>query len=285
MRERAREVIFDAGGGVRLQGFHSPQDARSRGLVILLHGWEGSAESTYILHAGRFLFDLGYEVFRLNFRDHGQTHHLNEGLFYGTLFDEVFSAVRQAAALDGSGRVFLAGFSLGGNFALRVARRCAREPITDLRHILAVSPALDPAHATDAIDASPILRWYFLKKWRRSLMVKQALYPGLYDFSGLPGIGTLRGLTEELIRRSGIYLDAETYFRGYTLSGAFLEDSGVPVTIVAARDDPAIPVEDFQGLDLASHGTLVIHTYGGHNGFLYGPWAPAWYERIMPDLF
>lgn len=26
MRERAREVIFDAGGGVRLQGFHSPQE-------------------------------------------------------------------------------------------------------------------------------------------------------------------------------------------------------------------------------------------------------------------
>ncbi len=38
----AREHVLDCGGGVRLLGLHTPQQAlaRSRGLVVLLHGWE-----------------------------------------------------------------------------------------------------------------------------------------------------------------------------------------------------------------------------------------------------
>ena len=41
----AVEHVIDCGDGVRLQGFHSKQTARpeARGLVVLLHGWEGSA--------------------------------------------------------------------------------------------------------------------------------------------------------------------------------------------------------------------------------------------------
>ena len=61
MKEASREMIIDAGNGVRLQGFSSPQlKGYPLGLVILLHGWEGSAESTYILHSGRYFFAHGY---------------------------------------------------------------------------------------------------------------------------------------------------------------------------------------------------------------------------------
>jgi predicted alpha/beta-fold hydrolase len=120
MKEASREMIIDAGDGIRLQGFFSQQlKGDPMGLVILLHGWEGSAESTYILHSGRYFYKSGYNVFRLNFRDHGNTHHLNEGLFYAILLDEVFRAVETATGLPGKSRTFLMGFSLGGNFADR----------------------------------------------------------------------------------------------------------------------------------------------------------------------
>jgi predicted alpha/beta-fold hydrolase len=282
----AREMIFDTIDGVRLQGFHSPAPGRGeKGLVILLHGWEGSASSTYILHSGRFLHARGYDVFRLNLRDHGDTHHLNEGLFYATLIDEAFSAVKQAARLARGGGVYLAGFSLGGNFALRIAGRCAHEPIEALRHVMAVSPVVDPARATRAIDRSGLLRWYFLKKWRRSLRRKQALYPDRYDFSGLLPIQSIGSLTDALIRASGVYHSSEEYFRGYTITGPDLEQATVPVTIVISRDDPAIPADDFIGLRLAPHGKLIIHNYGGHNGFLSSLLGATWYEERMLDLF
>ena len=44
---RTHEV--DGGDGVRLQGLLSTLPGRApRGLALLLHGWEGSAESTYM---------------------------------------------------------------------------------------------------------------------------------------------------------------------------------------------------------------------------------------------
>src|SRR5690606_20709001 len=41
--------VVDGGDGVRLQGLHSVVPGRAPlGLALLLHGWEGSAESTYM---------------------------------------------------------------------------------------------------------------------------------------------------------------------------------------------------------------------------------------------
>lgn len=55
MTDVSQEVIVDAGSGVRLLGYHSRQHMQqAKGLIILLHGWEGSSDSTYILSTGRF---------------------------------------------------------------------------------------------------------------------------------------------------------------------------------------------------------------------------------------
>ena len=44
LEHAAQPVLLDCGHDVRLQGFHNPsRDGRDRGLVVLLHGWEGSA--------------------------------------------------------------------------------------------------------------------------------------------------------------------------------------------------------------------------------------------------
>ena len=83
MCDAARERIIKTPGDVRLLGFYSPQIyTKSKGLVVLLHGWEGSVASTYILCTGNALYGRGYDIFRLNFRDHGDSHHLNQGIFY-----------------------------------------------------------------------------------------------------------------------------------------------------------------------------------------------------------
>jgi predicted alpha/beta-fold hydrolase len=286
MREAACEMIIDAGGSIRLQGFFSAQLTRPAiGLVILLHGWEGSAESTYILHSGKYLYDQGYNVFRLNFRDHGNTHHLNEGVFYAILLDEVFNAVKSASDLPGTSRVFLMGFSLGGNFALRIAKRCSDDPIKNLRHIVAVSPAIDPSKATDALDRSLLLRWYFLKKWRRSLALKQKIYPYLYDFQEIMNLETLRSLTDALLKKYSSYKDTQEYFMGYTLTGESIKALSIPTTIIASRDDPAIPSDDFSGLVLGASTRLFMHDFGGHNGFLEGVFKPTWYEKYATNIF
>jgi hypothetical protein len=282
----SREKIFTAKDGSRLQGFCTSRTGIApKGLVILLHGWEGSAESTYVLTTGRYLFTNGYDVLRLNYRDHGRSHHLNPGLFYVTNLTEVFESVRQAAALSNGTPVFLAGFSMGGNFALRIARQCAASPIANLRHAVAISPVLDPSRATDCIDRAPIFRRYFLKKWRRSLKRKQLLFPHLYDFTSVLRSKSCREMTEAILPFQSEFSTSAAYFHGYSLTGRALENIELPVTIITAADDPIIPVDDFEHLRLPPNTRLIIHRHGGHNGFIRGLFSGTWHERFMVRLF
>ncbi|HVT31978.1 MAG TPA: alpha/beta fold hydrolase, partial [Rhodanobacteraceae bacterium] len=160
----ATEHILDCGDGVRLQGFHTPQRMlrEARGLVVLLHGWEGSARSNYILGTGARLVRDGFDVFRLNFRDHGETHHLNRGIFHSCRIDEVVNAVRAVAARFEPPMLAIAGFSLGGNFALRVALRAPSANFA-LAYALAVCPIVSPASGLFGIESGPgFYQRYFL---------------------------------------------------------------------------------------------------------------------------
>jgi predicted alpha/beta-fold hydrolase len=286
MRDAARQVILTTREKIRLLGLYSPQNAiKAAGTVILLHGWEGSADSTYILSTGNALYRRGYDIFRLNLRDHGDSHHLNQGIFYAVLLEEVFQAVRQLCMKSARKPVLMVGFSLGGNFALRIARRMHQEPIENLAHMVAISPVLDPAKSTLKIDQYPLIRKYFLKKWLQSLKKKQLLFPDVYDFAPVMSLKTIQAATDVLLDRYSDFDSAAQYFSEYSLLGDTLKGLAVDTTIIAARDDPIIPVEDFYQLELNERTNLSIHDFGGHNGFIDGFFLKSWYEQQLADLF
>jgi len=286
MRDAARQVILTTRDKIRLLGLYSPHHAKkTAGEVILLHGWEGSADSTYILCTGKALYQRGYDIFRLNFRDHGSSHHLNQGIFYAILLEEVFQAVRQVCMQAAGKPVFLVGFSLGGNFALRIARRMQQDPIENLCHVAAISPVLDPAESTLKIDQYPLIRKYFLKKWLQSLGKKQRLFPDVYDFESVMQLKTLQAVTDVLLENYSDFDSAEQYFKEYSLLKDAVKNIEVDTTIITAKDDPIIPVKDFYQLELNQRTHLCIHDFGGHNGFINGFFLKSWYEQQLADLF
>lgn len=289
LRSQSEQTIVEAGGGIRLLGCKtSHPGGRSIGLVILLHGWEGGADSTYMLTTGARLYRSGYDVFRLNLRDHGQSHHLNEGVFHSARIEEVFSAVLNIVASADGKPCHLVGFSLGGNFSLRVALRLAAGQCGSLKNIIAISPVLDPLKATYAIDGGFFLyRDYFVKKWKRSLGIKQLLFPGKYDFSDVMALKSCMSITERIIPRYTPFRNIFDYFKSYTLSGADFSRLAVPVSILTAADDPVIPVDDFRSLEENRRMRVFIERYGGHCGFLQNFLLHVWFEdfieRILGD--
>lgn len=285
MASGALETVIDAGNGVRLQGFHSfhPEDG-GKGLAILVHGWEGSADSSYIKTLGRIIFQQGYDVFRLNMRDHGFSHHLNPGLFNGTLAEEFFQAVKNIASMAASQNCFLIGFSLGGNFALRFGLHPEAVSVGNLKRIIVISPCMDPYKTTCALDRQALYRWYFLRKWRHSLGIKECTFPELYDFSRVVAGRNCLEMTQLIIEEFTDMSGYEEYFEQYTLTGGVLEDLQVPATIITAADDPLVPVEDFYDLPDIDCLELLIQRYGGHCGFIDQPPFGCWYERKVGEL-
>ncbi len=283
---RSQREIIEAADGTRLLGFLNRAPLHRRdALVILLHGWEGSSESNYLLAAATALDRAGYDTFRLNFRDHGESHHLNIELFHSCRLLEVVDAVGQVRRAHADQPVFLVGFSLGGNFSLRVARS-APEHGFDLDHVIAVSPVIRPRNVLDTLEEGlAIYHVYFVRKWRKSLQLKQSLYPERYQLEEWFALKGLREQTDWLVRNLTEFSDLEAYLEGYSVAGDYLAGLSVPTRIITAADDPIIPIQDFHELPKSQALEIEVHERGGHCGFIENWRLDSWIEhRIISEL-
>ena len=271
MLAASEELLLECGGGVTLQALHSSPARRGglpgKKLAVLLHGWEGSAESSYMLSLAQTLFEQGLEVVRLNLRDHGTTHHLNRELFHSCRLPEVLGAV-QALARRFRMPMLLAGFSLGGNFMLRVAaHREGRE--LPVERVIAISPVLDPAITLDTLERGLfIYERYFIRKWGRSLARKQVAWPDHYDFEPLLRMNSLREMTRELVLKHTEYPTLDEYLAGYAITGDRLTTLAAPATVLTSLDDPIIAANDLTRLARAPHLDIITTAHGGHCGFI-----------------
>jgi predicted alpha/beta-fold hydrolase len=277
---RTTQMVVDAGDGVRLLGFHDAVPGRDpRALVLLLHGWEGSSESAYMQLTAARLVHNGFDVFRLNFRDHGDSHHLNEGLFHSCRLAEVVEAAKHVQSRFSQLPFLAAGYSLGGNFALRLALSAPSAGLP-LKHAAAVCPAVDPSAVMRTLESgSALYNWYFMKKWRSSLRKKRALFPQHQELDDTVLGQDMRSLTRWLALKHTEFADVEDYFDGYAVAGGRLANLQVPVSVLASVDDPVIPIDTLRSLELPAHSTLDIAEHGGHCGFIEGPSLRGFAER------
>jgi hypothetical protein len=282
VQQHSRSIIIDCGEGVRLLALHTPAiQAQPAGAVLMLHGWEGDANAMYMRSLGRRLLAHGFAILRLNLRDHGGTQALNPGLFHSCLLPEIVGAVRAAQQLFGTLPLHLAGFSLGGNFLLRVAADAPQAGL-DIASVVAISPVLEPRATLDAIESGPrVYRRYFVRKWGSSLRVKQRAWPQLYQFGDLERYDSLRQMTAELVEHHTGFDTLEDYLDGYAITGQRLAGLAVPATIITAADDPIVPVADLNRLAASPALRALVTSRGGHCGFLTGLLGDTWAEQAV----
>jgi uncharacterized protein len=282
--EASHELLLDCGAGVRLQAFHTPARAHRLQLAVLLHGWEGDAASSHVLSLASLLWQHDFDVVRLNLRDHGATHHLNRELFHSCRLSDVTGAVRALSQQLPHQRLYLAGFSLGGNFMLRVA--AASEVPTTLATAVAISPVLDPAVTLAALERGlPLYRRYFVRRWSRSLRRKQRAWPETHDFEALLRTADLRAMTAGLVERCTDFPDLEAYLRGYAITDGRLETLPVPCALLLAEDDPLVPAADLARLGAAPGLRIVRTRRGGHCSFIERLDAPSFADRFVLESF
>jgi len=264
--DTAERITISCHDNVTLAAFVN-STATPAPLVIVLHGWLGNADSPYSRRAAHALSSAGFRVARLLLRDHGDTSALNTEMFHSARIDEVVEACNALSASYGNGRTGVLGFSLGGNFAVRVAAhpRCDRS----IASVLAVCPVVDPVAAVDAIDNGwSGYRWWFLRKWRRALVAKQQAFPDRYDFTEAFELPTIAALTDYVVARHSEFPDAAAYYAAYRLTQDVVTRLVTPVHVVAALDDPVIPGRDIANLSATDALTLTLSPYGGHCAFI-----------------
>lgn len=272
--------------GVRLLAEHVPPPEGARGrIAVLIHGWEGSTRSMYMTSVGARLAREGFRVVRLNLRDHGASHHLNREIFHSCRLQEVLDAVQAIHRRHPDEQLYLGGFSLGGNFALRIAAEAPKAGIP-LERVVAICPVLEPRATLHALDGAPLhYRLYFIRKWRRSLARKREAFPDLYDFGDLARFRSLGAMTEHFVRHYTEYEDLDSYLAGYAVTGDRLARIEAPTEILLAEDDPVIPVRHAAELARTPLLTVRRSRHGGHVGFLADYRLNSWLDEYVAGVF
>ena len=124
---------------------------------------------------------------------------------------------------------------------------------------------------------------YFVRKWMRSLLKKQAVWPGHYDFHEIGRLADLRRMTAELIRRFTEFPSLDDYLNGYSITEGRLAKLEVPATIITSLDDPIIPAHSLARLASPPSLHLTVTRFGGHCGFLDRLTGPSWVEQRMVE--
>src|SRR4029453_5604987 len=97
-------------------------------------------------------FAHGLNVVRLNQRNCGNTEHLSAGLFHSGLTADARDVIEELSEIDGLRQITVAGYSLGGNLALKLAGEYGDDPHPALRAVAAVSPILEISDCVRALE-------------------------------------------------------------------------------------------------------------------------------------
>jgi predicted alpha/beta-fold hydrolase len=263
---------FDVADDARvLAHCHWRDDRIRRPAIILLHGLEGSSRAHYMAGISDKAWAAGWNVVRLNQRNCGNTEHLSRGLYHSGLTHDALFVMRELIERDGIRSVVVAGYSLGGNLALKLAGELGNHAPPELAAVCAVSPTMDLARCVNALErsANVVYQWNFVRNLKARMRRKAAAFPGAFSLEALRRVRTVRGFDEAYTAPHHGFRDAADYY--YRASALRVIDRiRIPALIITAEDDPFVPAAPFRAPEVTGNPnlTVVITRHGGHCAFL-----------------
>jgi len=255
----------------------------SRRLAILSHGLEGSCNGTYIQGMARALVDAGWDALAWNFRGCGTEPNRLLSFYHSGATHDLDAVIRHALENHPAESIDLVGFSLGGNLTLKYLGE-ERERPEQLHRAVAFSVPCDLANSAAKLS-EPENRIYmarFLRSLRAKLRVKDGIFPGELDLSGIDSVKTFVEFDDRFTAPLHGFKDADDY---WTRSSCrqFLPDIRIPTLLVNALNDPFLGNRCYPREEAA--GSAFFHfeapAKGGHVGF---PDATGcWMERRAID--
>ena len=283
---RAQTRYFDVAPGTRVLA-HCHWQARrwEHPTLIALHGLESSSDAHYVRGLADKAFAAGFNAVRLNQRNCGSTEHLSDGLYHSGLTGDPIAVMRELIEVDRLPAFAIAGYSLGGNLALKLAGDYGAHPPAELRAVCAVSPTMELAVCVDALDErqNALYQWHFVRNLKRRMRRKARAFPGKWSTDALARIKSIRAFDEAYTAPHHRFRDAADYY--YRASAMRVIDKiRIPTLIITAADDPFVPPGPFREPAVVGnrHITVMLTAHGGHCGFVEEPrggYDGYWAER------
>ncbi len=248
-------------------------DHSTDALGIVSHGLEGDASRPYVRGMVRALNQAGMDALAWNYRScSGEMNRLLRSYHLGDT-DDLDFVVRHALSKLRYRRVYLTGFSAGGNVTLKyLGENSARVPREVQRAaVFSVPTDLKASSHHIARLENRIYLNRFLKTLREKIRQKAALLPGQVDINGLEELADFPQFDARYTAPMHGFKSAEEYYE-HASSGRYLEGIRIPTLLVNAENDPFLPPTCFPR-DAAEQSEFVFletPQAGGHVGFPEG---------------
>ncbi|HEX3133138.1 MAG TPA: alpha/beta fold hydrolase [Planctomycetota bacterium] len=269
--ERALRRLVTVSGGDQVV-LHDDQPASwcaGDRTALLVHGLCGSHRSAYLVRIAIKLNAIGVRTFRLDMRGCGAGRALARHPYHSGRSDDLAAAITAIAGWCPASPCALVAFSLGANAALKLLGECGDRPPGHLDRAVAVCPPVDlgacvrsleryPARIYDRfftselltqVHASPTLGEHAARIFARWLPTRLIEFDDAFT-APLSGFG-----------------DEATYYRQCS-AAPLLSRIRIPATILAAEDDPIVPVAPLLAACRDTELALMVSTFGGHLGFI-----------------
>jgi predicted alpha/beta-fold hydrolase len=255
----------------------------AKGEIVLVHGLEGSSDAGYIRSMSQLSLEHGYAVHRKNMRSCGGTESLCKTMYHAGLTSDTLEVVRRIKAEYGN-PVYLIGYSLGGNVALKLAGELGDNALGVLDGVIAVSTPIDLAACVRKMSRREnfIYEWRFLSRLKQRIRRRSESLPGVYDLVKLEQCRSVYDFDDKITAPFFGFGTADNYYATQS-SNQFLARIRIPTLLIQAKDDPLIPFDIYQQPAVQSnpHIRLVAAEHGGHLGFIANRTPRFWVDRIV----
>lgn len=281
---------FDVAEDARvLAHCHWQADPPGAATLLCLHGLEGSSSAHYMCGLADKAYAAGFNVVLLNQRNCGGTEALAASLYHSGLTSDPRAVIEELRTLDRLPAIAVAGYSLGGNLALKLAGEYGDGAPSELLGVAAVSPIIEIGDCVRALErpANVLYEWNFVWNLRARIRRKDRAWPGKYAIENLSRVRSVRSFDDVFTAPHFGFKDADDYYHRASAMRV-VDRVRVPALIVAAKDDPFVPWEPFCNPRVAANPqiTVELSDHGGHCAFVgqNGHEDGYWAERRVIDF-
>src|SRR5439155_26364367 len=123
---------------------------------------------------------------------------LSDSLYHSGLTHDPLTVMRELIAVDRLASFAFAGYSLGGNLALKLAGDFGSSPPRELCAVCAISPTMELAECVEALErpSNRIYQRHFVRNLKKRMRRKIQAFPEKFSPRALPGIRTIREFDE-----------------------------------------------------------------------------------------
>ena len=236
-------------------------------LAVLLHGLEGSSKSQYIRGATELLYEKGWNICAVNHRSCSGEMNRNLEMYHsGFTKDLKYILNKYAGQFE---TVILAGYSLGGNMALKYAGEGNILP-PSLKLIVGFSVPADLEGGSMKLKkwSNKLYNLEFLRTLRMKMRVKATKFSQI-DLDHLPKLKYLCDFDEHYTAPLHGFKDAKDYYNKCNCKQFLSHINSIPVFLINALDDPFLS-ESCQPFEIARQSSFfhfIPLQFGGHVGF------------------